>query len=60
MDRRIYGYVRISTPKQNIDRQVRNIKKYILMLLLLKKYTPVVHWIVRNGKGLFLKYWRGH
>ena len=35
-------------------------KKYILMLLLLKKYTPVVHWIVRNGKGLFLKYWRGH
>ena len=54
MDRRIYGYVRISTPKQNIDRQVRNIKKkYILMLLLLKKYTPVVHWIVRNGKGLF-------
>lgn len=43
MDRRIYGYVRISTPKQNIDRQVRNIKKYILMLLLLKKFTPVVH-----------------
>ena len=23
---RIYGYVRISTPKQNIERQIRNIR----------------------------------
>ena len=55
MDRRIYGYVRISTPKQNIDRQVRNIKK-----IYPDAITPVVHWIVRNGKGLFLKYRWGH
>ena len=27
-DARSYGYVRISTPKQNIERQVRNILAY--------------------------------
>ena len=40
MDRRIYGYVRISTPKQNIDRQVRNIKKIYPDAIIIKEiYT---------------------
>ena len=40
MERRIYGYVRISTPKQNIDRQVRNIKKIYPVAIIIKEiYT---------------------
>lgn len=40
MDRRIYGYVRISTAKQNIDRQVRNIKKIYPDAIIIKEiYT---------------------
>ena len=40
MNRRIYGYVRISTAKQNIDRQVRNIKKIYPDAIIIKEiYT---------------------
>ena len=41
MDRRIYGYVRISTPKQNIDRQVRNIKKIYPDAIIIKEIQTI-------------------
>ena len=40
MDKKIYGYTRISTPKQNIDRQVRNIKRAYPNAIIIKEvYT---------------------
>ena len=40
MAKKIYGYVRISTPKQNIERQIRNIKAaYPSALIVQDEYT---------------------
>lgn len=37
---KIYGYVRVSTPKQNIERQIRNIKAaYPSALIIQDEYT---------------------
>lgn len=37
---KVYGYVRVSTPKQNIDRQIRNIKAaYPAALIVQDEYT---------------------
>ena len=37
---KIYGYVRISTPKQNIERQIRNIRAaYPSALIVQDEYT---------------------
>ena len=36
----LYGYVRISTPGQNIDRQIRNIhRRYPVALIVQEIYT---------------------
>ena len=37
---KLYGYVRISTPKQNIERQIRNIRKeYPDAVIIQDEYT---------------------
>ena len=37
---KVYGYVRVSTPKQNIERQIRNIKAaYPAALIVQDEYT---------------------
>lgn len=39
---KIYGYARISTHKQNVERQVRNIKAAFPTAIIIKKrFTPV-------------------
>ena len=37
MERKIYGYARISRPQQSIDRQIRNIKKYYPAAIIVKE-----------------------
>ena len=40
MSSKLYGYCRISTKKQSIDRQIRNIKKeYPSAIILTEEYT---------------------
>lgn len=54
----IYGYCRISTPQQNIERQVRNIKKEFDDALIIKEiytgtqiYRPEWNKLIRNING---------
>ena len=58
---KIYGYCRVSSPKQNIDRQIRNIKRvypdvhivqetFIKLLKCKKTFTNDEHarnWLIR-------------
>ena len=44
-----YGYVRVSTLKQKVERQIANIKKEYPNAVSLMNHTRVQAWIDQNG-----------
>lgn len=55
MDNRIYGYVRVSTPRQNVERQTRNIKEaYPTAVIVKDEYTGITLTARLAGKQIGL------